>query len=114
VTGKPVPADMLNGQTASGFAMGEIPTLAKALSDFAKKEDKFQLKGGVMGAELLTSDQVKSLADLPSLDQLRALILGVISAPARNLATTVAAGVRQVVNVIDAYAKKEDEAAETA
>lgn len=109
--GKPVPEDVLNGQVATSFALGEAPTLAKVLTDFAKKEERLKIKGGVFGNELLTAAQVTALAELPSLDELRAQLLGVISAPARNIASVVAGGVRQVVNVIDAYAKKEEAAA---
>lgn len=107
-TGKPIPEDLLNGQVAIGFSLGEVPTLAKALTDFAKKQEKLQIKGAIFGEELLSGDQVKELADLPTLDQLRSQLIGLVSAPARNLASVVAGGVRQVVNVLDAYAKKEE------
>lgn len=106
--GKPVPTDLLNGQVAVGFALGEAPTLAKALADYADKEDIFEIKGGLFGDELISKDQVESLAKMPSLDQLRSQMVGLLSAPARNLASVVASGVRQVVNVLDAYAKKDD------
>jgi large subunit ribosomal protein L10 len=112
-TGRPIPEDLLVGQIATGFALTEAPSLAKTLVDYAKKEDKLTLRGGILGAELLTPAQVQSLASLPSLDELRGQIIGLISAPARNIAGTIASGVRQVVNVLDAYAKKE-EAAEAA
>jgi large subunit ribosomal protein L10 len=112
-TGRPIPEDLLVGQIATGFALTEAPSLAKTLVDYAKKEDKLTLRGGILGAELLTPAQVQSLASLPSLDELRGQIIGLISAPARNIAGTIASGVRQIVNVLDAYAKKE-EAAEAA
>jgi large subunit ribosomal protein L10 len=107
-TGRPVPEDILVGQIATGFALTEAPTLAKTLVDYAKKEEKLTLRGGILGEELLTPAQVQSLASLPSLDELRGQIIGLISAPARNIAGTIASGVRQVVNVLDAYAKKEE------
>jgi large subunit ribosomal protein L10 len=106
--GKPVPTDLLNGQIITGFALGEVPTLAKALTDFAKKEDALNLRGAVFSGEILNEDQVKALAELPTLDELRGTLVGMISAPARNVAMVVASGVRQVVNVLDAYAKKEE------
>ena len=111
--GLPVPEDLLAGQIATGFALSEVPTLAKVMADYAKKEDKLTLKGGILGQELLSPAQVQSLASLPSLDELRGQIIGLISTPARNIAGTIASGVRQVVNVLDAYAKK-DEVAEAA
>lgn len=109
---KPVPDDLLLGQVATGFALGEVPALAKALVDYAKTDDSFRVKGGIVGDAVLSTEQVEALADLPSLDQLRAQIIGLLSTPARNIAGTVASGVRQVVNVVDAYAKSESENAE--
>lgn len=111
-SGMPVPEALLTGQVATGFAMGEVPALAKALVDFAKSEEKLQLRGGVMGENTLTAKDVEALASLPSLDQLRGQILGLINAPAQNIVSAVTNGVRQVINVLDAYAKSEDEAAD--
>jgi large subunit ribosomal protein L10 len=108
-TGKPAPAELLTGQLATGFALQEAPSLAKALTEFAKSEEQFAIKGGIMGDELLTIEQVEALANLPTMDELRAMILSLIQGPARNIASTVAGGVRQMVNVLDAYAKSEDE-----
>jgi large subunit ribosomal protein L10 len=110
--GHPVPKELLLGQLATGFALNEAPSMAKALVDFAKDAENLVIKGAIMGDELLTAEQVEALARLPSRDELRAQILGLISAPARNLAATVASGVRQVVNVLDAYAKQEESLAE--
>lgn len=112
--GTSVPDDLLTGQVATGFALGEAPTLAKALVDYAEKEEHLSIKGGIMHMEILSGEQIESLAKLPTLDELHAQIIGLLSAPARDIASTLASGVRQVVNVIDAYSKKEEEAAETA
>jgi large subunit ribosomal protein L10 len=109
-TGKPVPAELLVGQIATGFAQGEVPALAKTLVDYAKKDEKLKLKGGILGDDFLTPAQIEALASLPPLDHLRAQIMGLINAPAQNLASVLAGGVRQVVNVIDAYAKKDETA----
>ena len=103
-----VPEDLMKGQLATGFALDEAPTLAKTLVDYAKKQDSLDLVGGFLGNDYLQADGVEALAKLPSLDQLRGQIAGLISAPARNVASVVASGVRQVVNVLDAYAKKEE------
>ena len=107
--GEPVPELLLKGQTGASFAMGEAPTLAKALVDFAKEQENFAIKGGIFEGQLLSTEDVEALAKMPSLDQLRGQLAGLVSAPARDLASVVASGVRQVVNVIDAYSKKEDE-----
>ena len=108
-SGKPVPTEMLTGQSGTGFALSEAPSMAKALTQFAKAEEALIIKGGIIGDEILTAEQVQALANLPSMDELRAQLIGLIQAPARNIAATVASGVRQVVNVLDAYAKLEDE-----
>ena len=111
---QPVPEEFLVGPVASGFALGEAPTLAKALVDFAKKDEVLKLKGGIMEGNVLTPEQIQALAKLPSLDQLRAQIIGMINAPAQNVVSAVASGVRQVINVVDAYAKSEEAEAEAA
>lgn len=103
-SGRPVPEDMLLGQVASGFATGEVPAMAKALVDFAKDNESFVIKGGLLGSRILSATDVEDLAKLPSLDQLRAQLIGLVSTPARNIAGTVASGVRQLVNVLNAYA----------
>ena len=111
-SGATVPDEFLTGQVATGFALGEAPSLAQVLVDFADAEENLSIRGGVMHMEMLSQEQVESLAKLPSLDELHAQIIGLISAPARNLASTLASGVRQVVNVIDAYSKTEEAEAE--
>lgn len=105
------PNELLNGQVATSFALGEAPALAKVLVDQAKASDKLKIVGGMLGNRALTPAEIEALATLPSLDQLRAQILGLINAPAQGIASAVANGVRQVVNVLDAYAKKEEGAA---
>jgi len=110
----PAPADMLVGQVASSFAMGEAPTLAKALVNFAKSEENLTIKGGIMDNRVLTQEEVEALAKLPSLDQLRAQIIGLIDGPARGIVSALNGGVRQVVNVVDAYAKSDEAEPEAA
>ncbi|HRQ15280.1 MAG TPA: 50S ribosomal protein L10 [Promineifilum sp.] len=104
------PVDLMIGQVATSFALGEAPTLAKVLVDSAKTNDKLTIVGGMLGDRRLSAAEVEALATLPSLDQLRGQILGLISAPAQGIVSAVTNGVRQVVNVIDAYAKKDDSA----
>jgi large subunit ribosomal protein L10 len=108
-TDRPVPEALLIGQVATGFALNEAPTLAKALTDFAKDKENLVIKGAILGSNILTAEQVSELAKLPSRDELRAQIIGMIGAPAQNIASVIVGGVRQVVNVIDAYAKKDGE-----
>jgi large subunit ribosomal protein L10 len=109
-TGKPVQADLLVGQLATGFAHSEAPAVAKMLSKFSKDSEQFAIKFGIMDDVFLTAEQVEALANLPTLDELKAQLLGLIQAPARNMASVVAGGVRQVVNVLDAYTTQESDA----
>jgi large subunit ribosomal protein L10 len=109
-----IPTDLFIGQLATGFALGEAPTLAKTLVDFAKGEEHIIIRGGFLGDKYLSAEEVETLAKLPSLEQLRAQLAGLISTPGRNIASTISSGIRQVVNVMDAYAKKEEGAAEAA
>ena len=102
------PLDLPTGPRATSSALGEASTLAKVLVDQAKTNDKLKIVGGMLGDRPLTTAEVEALATLPSLDQLRAQILGLIGAPAQGIVSAVANGVRQVVNVLDAYAKKDD------
>ncbi|MBE2223316.1 MAG: 50S ribosomal protein L10 [Anaerolineae bacterium] len=110
---QPVPEDLLKGQIATGFALREVPTLAKAMVKFAESENNLVIKGGIFSGRVLSADEVEALAKMPSLDQLRGQLIGLLNAPAQNIVSVVSNGVRQVINVIDAYAKSE-EAAEAA
>jgi len=94
-----------------GFCGNNIPGVAKAFADFSKSNEILEIKGGLMGNKVITEDDVRNLAKLPSLDVLRAQMLGLINAPASQLVGVVAGGVRQVVNVLNAYSEKGGEAA---
>ncbi|MFC3072535.1 50S ribosomal protein L10 [Shinella pollutisoli] len=101
--------DLFQGQTLIAYA--NDPMIApKVAMDFAKTNDKLVVLGGAMGSTTLDAEAVKSLATLPSLDELRAKLLGLLNAPATRVATVVAAPASQLARVFAAYAKK-DEAA---
>ena len=112
-TGQPALDDLLQGQIATSFALDEVPTLAKTMVKFADDEEHLVIKGGIFSGRVLTVDEVEALAKMPSLDEVRGQLIGLLNAPAQNIVSVVTNGVRQVVNVIDAYAKSE-EAAEAA
>ena len=113
--GLPVPEDLLQGPVAVGFCQKEVPSMAKAFKDFVKDfgrdQDLFKVRGAIMGEQLLSSADVDALAELPPLEVIRAQLIGMINGPARNVAGIVASGVRQVVNVLNAYAESENQAA---
>ncbi|EJF80640.1 50S ribosomal protein L10 [Bartonella sp. DB5-6] len=101
--------DLFTGQTLIAYSEDPI-TAPKVAVDFAKSNDKFVILGGSMGATNLSVDAVKSLASLPSLNELRAKLVGMISTPAARIAQVVNAPAGQVARVIGAYAQ-EDKAA---
>jgi large subunit ribosomal protein L10 len=106
-TGYPIPEDLLGGAPIGvGFALDEMSTLAKALKTYAKDTELFSVRGGIMGEQVMTSKQVEAIADLPSIDELRAQILGLIDAPASNLVGVLQAGTAQLVNVIHALVEE--------
>ena len=91
-----------------GFATSTDPVAAaKVAVDFAKTNDKFEIVGGAMGDTVLSIDGVKALATLPSLDELRAKIVGLIQAPATKIAQLVNAPAGKLARVVGAYANKE-------
>jgi large subunit ribosomal protein L10 len=103
-------SNLFKGQTL--IAYSEDPMIApKVVMDFAKTNDKIVVLGGAMGATTLSADAVKSLATLPSLEELRGKLLGLLNAPATRVATVVAAPASQLARVFAAYAKKDEEAA---
>lgn len=99
--------DMLTGPTALATSPDPVAA-AKAAVDFAKTTDKFEIVGGAMGDTLLDLAGVKALAELPSLDELRATIVGLIQAPATKIARTIAEPAALLARVFGAYAAKED------
>lgn len=99
--------DMLTGPVALATSIDPIAA-AKVVVEFAKTNDKFEIVGGAMGDTLLDVAGVKSLATLPSLDELRAKIIGLVQAPATKLAQIAAAPAGQLARVIGAYAAKEN------
>ncbi|CAN5535402.1 50S ribosomal protein L10 [soil metagenome] len=98
--------DLLTGPVGLATSIAPVAA-AKVVVDFAKTHEKFAIVGGAMGATLLDVDGVKALATLPSLDELRAKIVGLLVAPATKLATITQAPAAQLARVLSAYAEKE-------
>ena len=94
-----------------GLATSVDPVAAaKVAVDFAKTTDKFEIVGGAMGDTVLDVNGIKALAALPSLDELRAKLVGLIQAPATKIAQLSTAPAAKLARVFGAYAKS-DEAA---
>ncbi len=94
---------LMKGPTALAWSQDPV-AVAKAVVDFAKTNDKFVLVGGALGGQVLNADGVKALSELPSLDSLRAKILGLIQAPATKVAGVLQAPAGQLARVFAAYA----------
>lgn len=102
-------ADLFTGPTLVAYSSDPVAA-PKVVADFAKTNDKLVILGGAMGKTNLDPNGVKALATLPSLDELRGKLVGLIQAPATKIATVVSAPAAQLARVFGAYAKK-DEAA---
>ena len=83
----------------------------KVAVDFAKTHERFVILGGAMGTTTLDPNGVKALAALPSLDELRAKLVGLLQAPATKIAQVLNAPAAKLARVVQAYASKSGESA---
>ena len=98
--------EFLSGPTALGYSEDPVAA-AKAVVEFAKTTDKIEIVGGSMGATKLDEAGVKALASMPSLDELRGKIVGLVNAPATKVAQVVNAPAAKLARVFGAYGAKE-------
>jgi len=92
----------LQGPTALAFSYGDPARLAKILVDYAKEHEVFELRAGVVEGKAVGTDEIATLATLPSLEELRGRIVGLIQAPATKLAGVLAAPAGQIARVVAA------------
>ena len=104
---------LLKGPTLLAYSSDPVAA-AKVAVDFAKANDKLVILGGAMGTTALNPDGVKALASLPSLDELRGKIVGLIQAPATKIAQVVNAPAAKLARVFGAYATKDEAQSEAA
>ena len=97
---------LFKGPVAIAFGP-DVTSAAKVATQYAKDNDKFTVVGGLMGDQVLDQASIKALASLPSLDQLRAKLIGLIQAPATKIAGVLQAPGAQIARVIGAYAAKD-------
>jgi large subunit ribosomal protein L10 len=97
-------AALLKGPTLLAYS-GDPVVAPKVATDFAKANENLVILGGAMGTTALDSNGVKALASLPSLDELRAKLVGLVQAPATKIAQVVNAPAAKVARVFAAYAK---------
>ena len=98
---------LLKGPTALAWSVDPV-AVAKTAVEFAKTNDKFVVLGGALGTQTLDANGVKALAELPSLETLRAQLLGLIQTPATRIAGVLQAPGGQVARVLAAFAKKDE------
>ena len=100
---------LFTGPTAVAFSEDPVAA-AKVAVDFAKSNDKLTIVGGALGAKELDQTGVEALAKLPSLDELRATIVGMINTPATRIAGVLQAPGGQLARVVNAYSQTGDAA----
>jgi large subunit ribosomal protein L10 len=104
--GLAVPSDLLKGPNGIAFGFDNFPGVAKAVLDYAAdatRTEKMKVVGGQMGSNVLSDKQVDAISKLPSLDELRGQLIGLIVAPATGIVSVIQAANSSVVNVLQAY-----------
>jgi large subunit ribosomal protein L10 len=96
-------ADLFVGPTAIAFSHDPIAA-PKAAVGYAKRNEKLAIIGGALGSNLLSAEQVRALADLPSIDELRAKLVGLLASPAARLVGLLQAPGAQLARVLAARA----------
>ncbi|MEL7688539.1 50S ribosomal protein L10 [Citromicrobium bathyomarinum] len=98
--------EYLSGPTALAYSEDPVAA-AKAVVEFAKTNDRLEVVGGSMGSQVLDEAGVRSLASMPSLDELRGKLVGLVNAPATKIAQVVNAPANKLARVFGAYAAKD-------
>lgn len=108
------PADGFNGPTAIGATSEDVPALLKTIVDLSKETEVFKVRGAIVDGVHMSHEEVRRLAELPTMPVLQAQLLSVFNSPATQLASVFAGSVRQLMNVLKAYSEAEGEAAAAA
>jgi len=98
-------SDLFTGPTAIAASVDPVAA-AKAVTDFAKTTDKIEIVGGSLGSVVLNAEGIKALATMPSLDEMRAKLIGLVQAPATKIAQLSTAPAAKLARVFAAYADK--------
>ncbi|RLD03494.1 MAG: 50S ribosomal protein L10 [Chloroflexota bacterium] len=98
--------EYFTGPTAVGVSFGNPTGLAKAIKDFAKESNALEIKGGYLADRMMSVAEINALANLPTMDEMRAKLLQTILAPASQLVRTLAEPGRQVAAVLKAYSEE--------
>lgn len=106
-SGRECKEDVFIGPTALGVSYQNPTGLAKVIKDFSKEFGTIEIKSGYLAERLMTVEEIVALAELPSMEAMRAKLLSTILAPASQLVRTLAEPGRQVAAVIKSYSEKE-------
>jgi large subunit ribosomal protein L10 len=98
--------EYLSGPTALAYSADPVAA-AKAAVEFAKTTDRLEIVGGSMGGQMLDEAGIRALASMPSLDELRAKLVGLVNAPATKIAQVVGAPAAKLARVFGAYGAKD-------
>ena len=99
--------EIMNGPSMVTFIYDDIAPAAKALVDFARRNDEeLVIAGGLIGGKLVSAEQVRSLTDMPTREALLGQVVGSIQAPVSAFVNVLAASVRGVMNVLNARAEQ--------
>ena len=105
-------ADLFTGSSAIAYSDDPVAAARVAVA-YAKDNDKLIIVGGALGGAALDRGDVRSLAELPSLDALRAQLIGVLNAPATKIAAVLSAPAGQLARVLNAYSEQGDTASKS-
>ena len=109
--GMAAPESLLTGPTAVTFCFGELAAPAKALGKWAKDSKILVVRGGIIGQSVFDEAGVQALSELPSRDQMRAQVVGVLQSPITGLVNVLAGPVRGFLNVLNARIGQLEQAA---
>jgi large subunit ribosomal protein L10 len=101
-----MPGGTLTGTTAMGFTREEVVGVVKAIVDLAKEVETVKLKGAIIEGVQYDHEQITQMAELPPMPVVQARLLGLIQTPAQQITVSVASAVRQILNVMSAYAEE--------
>jgi large subunit ribosomal protein L10 len=112
-SGWPLPEELLSGPVAVAFSDQDVAAMAKTILTFSKDNpDLFVVKGGVMAGTVFTGEQVQTISELPTMDEIRAQLAGLLVQPATGLVSVLNSATSQVVQVLQAYLQENGEGGE--
>ena len=100
---------LLTGTNALAIGYGDPSVPARILQKFAKENEKLRIKAGILGEKLLNEQEIKALAELPSREQLLAMVLSLLQAAPRGLVTVLSGVPRALLNVLTAIRDRKEE-----